>query len=153
MKKIIVSALFVALSLTVVSCTCSREKEKAKELELWSACSEKDQADGLCGEKKMKGPRSLRINPRQLTLNRDLINRAFNEQVKKEQGPTDQPEAQKETLKTIPAPGPENKSEEKGRASGTMPVTKPALSSKAIRVPVSPAPAPSRNVPKEGAAQ
>ncbi len=83
MAKMLMFCVVIISSYLTVSCTCSREKEK-KELATWPQCSEAEQQAGTCGEKKTQAPRTLKLKPEHFHINRELLNRAFNEQVRGE---------------------------------------------------------------------
>jgi|GEM_PF-3675063 len=151
MKKIIVLGLLAASLLWTVACTCSREKEqKSAELETLSACTEQERAAGTCGERKGEKPRTLKINPRQLTLNRELLNRAFTTQ---KQGSADQPQP---SSSSQPEPGStattRDESVPASQPSNAAPL-RPAMSSKAAKIPIVPRMVPSEEKPENGGTQ
>ncbi len=153
MKNLIVLGMFVILSLAVVSCTCSREK-KEQELSTWPQCSQEEVEKGTCGEKgekKVKGPRKFKLSPQQLTINRELLNRAFNEQLKAEKvpPPQQQPAApQKDTAANTPAEG-----QKPAGSPALQQQPKPMIPSNRIRIPVNNQPSRNTVAPEKGASR
>ncbi len=149
MKNLIVLGMFIVLSLVAVSCTCSREK-KEKELSTWPQCSQEEVEKGTCSEKKVKGPRQFKLSPQQLTINRELLNRAFNEQVRGEKMPPQQQPAAPQKDKTANTPAEGQKST---GASAPQQSPKPILPANRIRIPVNNQPPQQPATPEKGASR
>ncbi len=142
MKNLIVLGMFIVLSLMAVSCTCSREK-KEKELSIVPECSQEDLNTGTCGEKKVKGPRKIKLNPRQMTLNRELLNRAFNEQLK---------DGQSAPREDKPAAAP-SAAQSSSDAATPQSVARPVFPASKIRLPLNDKPTRESAAPEKGASR
>lgn len=116
MKKLIVSAVLAIFVLTVAGCNCSRDKGVGNLTPPEGACAQGDQLEGgSCDQNakklKMEKRRTLKLDPRRFTLNRDLLNGTVRKQLQDE-GKLP-PDSQKKDAATPadrkPAPAPTKK--------------------------------------------
>jgi hypothetical protein len=88
-RILIVSGILALLMMAVTACTCSRDKGLNSLTPPEGACAESDQlGGGSCDQNtkklKMEKRRTLKIDPRRFTLNRDLLNGTVRKQLQDE---------------------------------------------------------------------